>query len=41
MQVVTGFFHLADLAMGDNALILNRGGALLVALHEIEDPHFR
>ena len=42
MQVVTGFnFHLANLAMGDNALILNGGGALLVALHEVEDSHLR
>lgn len=41
VQVVAGFLlYLADLAMGDDALILNRGGALLVALHEVEEPHF-
>lgn len=42
VQVIAGLLlHLADLSMGDDALILNRGSALLVALHEVEKPHFR
>lgn len=42
VQVIAGLIlYLADLSTGDDALILNRGSALLVALHEVEEPHFR
>ena len=41
VQIIAGFVRLNSLAMGGDALLLNRGGALLVALHEVEEPHFR